>query len=696
MHPRLRMSWHFHFRSAPSLWAALCLAMLMLCGPAGTAAAQSLSASSQAPQASLKRWFGLGKSSAELLPAEEAYQLTTRSEDADTIVATLVPAKDYYIYRERVQFQVLEPAGASIAKVAFPRGVMKLDPNFGNTEVYQQLFDARVHLAWAGDRTASVRLQVSYQGCNEPLGVCYPPVEKVVDVQMAGAAAGVSAVGGATGPLAVAPPVVLPTASGDASEAGRLRSMFSSGGVAGLLMTFFGLGILLALTPCMLPMVPILSGIIAGSGSATSRKRALGLSSLYILGMAIAYAMAGVAAGLAGSMVAATLQNPWVLGAFALTFVLLSLSMFGLFELQVPASVQARLAAISNRLPGGKAVGVFLMGVISAVIVGPCVAAPLAAALVYISQTGDAVLGGVALFLMAIGMGVPLLAIGASTNALLRWAGPWTAVIKAAFGVALLAMAIYVISPVVPLSLQHVLWAALLIVTAMFMHAIDPLPAGAAPGHRLIKGLGIFALVAGVSLLIGALSGSRDLLQPLAAARPAAPAGAGELRFAAVRDVAELESHLAAARGRHVMLDFTAEWCVACKEMERFTFSDAAVQARLRDVVLLRADVTANSAQDKALLKRFSLFGPPGIVFFDASGRELPHRVIGYQASVDFLKSLGQVFPPARICTAAKGAMADTASAEVESRAKGPEGEVRRIEMIAFRTSSQNIEGVSK
>ncbi|MDQ6881154.1 MAG: protein-disulfide reductase DsbD, partial [Pseudomonadota bacterium] len=399
-------------------------------------------------------------------------------------------------------------------------------------------------------------------------------------------------------------------------------------------------------TPCMLPMVPILSGIIAGHGTQATRRRALGLSTLYVLGMAVAYAGAGIVAGLAGSLVSAALQSPWTLGAFAAVFIVLAMSMFGFYELQLPGSLQGRLIAASNRLPGGRATGVFLMGVVSAVIVGPCVAAPLAGALLYISQTRDAMLGGAALFSMAVGMGIPLLAVGASTNALLHRAGPWTAFVKAAFGVSLLAMAIYVLTPVIPVVAQHLLWAALLIVSAVFLHAIDPLPVDARPGLRLFKGVGVIGLVAGIALLLGALSGNRDVLQPLAALRtnPAATA-AGELRFEAITSVADLDARIAAARGRPVMLDFWAEWCVSCKEMDRFTFSDAGVQARLRDVVLLRADVTANSAQDQALLRRFSLFGPPGIVFFDALGRELPYRVIGYEPPARFLASLAKALP---------------------------------------------------
>ena len=285
------------------------------------------------------------------------------------------------------------------------------------------------------------------------------------------------------------------------------------------------------------------------------------------------------------------------------------------------------------------------MGVLSALIVGPCVAAPLAGALLYIGQTGDAWLGGTALFAMALGMGVPLLAVGASTGVLLPKAGAWTETVRRLFGVLLLALAIYIVSPVIPVVVQQLLWAALLIVPAIFLHALDPLPADA-PGHRrLFKGVGVLSLLLGAAMLVGALSGHRELLQPLAGLRGAAGGATGStaLPFEPVTSVSDLDTRLAAAGGRTVMLDFTAEWCVSCKEMEQFTFRDPQVRTRLKDVLLLQADVTANSPAQRELLARFGLFGPPGIVFFDGRGRELPGRVIGFQPATTFLASIERI-----------------------------------------------------
>jgi thiol:disulfide interchange protein DsbD len=587
----------------------------------------------------IKGWLGRSEAAPELLPADEAYRLSVRATDARTLVATLSPAPQYYLYRDRITFRIEQPPGVAIDSVELPPGDIKEDPNFGNTEVYHRPVDVVIRLSGTSENVAAIGLHASYQGCNEPQGVCYPPIEKTLTVSFDPAAASPPATldnpSGGLAPAAAGAP-----AEDRDSESGRVRQMFSGAGPWAVMAAFFGFGILLAFTPCMLPMMPILSGIIVGQGEHTTKRHAVALSAVYVLGMAITYAAAGVAAGLAGSLLSAALQSPWVLGAFAAVFVLLALSMFGLYELQLPSSLQGAVAGASRRVPGGRAAGVFLMGALSALIVGPCVAAPLAGALLYIGQTRDAALGGAALFSMAVGMGVPLLAVGATAGAFVRRAGPWTASVKRLFGVVMLAVAIYLVSPVIALIAQQLLWAALLIVSAVFLRAIDPLPQDA-PGHRrLFKGLGVIGLAGGVALLIGALAGSNDLLRPLAGLRGAPLEARHELAFVRVKSMAELDAQLQAARGRQVMLDFWAEWCVSCKEMDRFTFGDPAVQARLKDVLVLRADVTANSADDQTLLRRFAIFGPPGIVFFDRRGSALAYRVIGFEPPQKFLASL--------------------------------------------------------
>ncbi|HEX6734716.1 MAG TPA: protein-disulfide reductase DsbD, partial [Azonexus sp.] len=342
-------------------------------------------------------------------------------------------------------------------------------------------------------------------------------------------------------------------------------------------------------------------------------------------------------------LLSAALQNAWVLGTFALVFVILSFSMFGFYELQLPTALQSKLSEESGHLQGGRGIGVFLMGALSALIVGPCVAAPLAGALLYIGQTGDAVLGGTALFVMALGMGAPLIAVGVAGGSLLPKTGPWMEGVKKGFGVLLLATALWLLAPVLPGAVVMFGWAALLIIPAIYLHAIDPLPPQARGWQRFWKGIGLVMLLTGAALLLGALAGGRDPLQPLAGLRGGAASAPAKLAFEPVRSVAELERRIAAA-GRPVMLDFYADWCVSCKEMEKFTFSDPAVQGKLAGFTLLKADVTANSDEDKALLARFQLFGPPGIIFFAADGRQVDSvRVVGFQDAPTFLRSLERV-----------------------------------------------------
>jgi thiol:disulfide interchange protein DsbD len=382
-------------------------------------------------------------------------------------------------------------------------------------------------------------------------------------------------------------------------------------------------------------MVPILSSIIVGEGAKVSRRRGFLLSVTYALGMALVYTALGVAAGLAGEGLAATLQNPWVLSAFALLMVLMSLSMFGFYQLQLPAALQTKLTQASGQQSAGKLIGVFVMGAISALIVGPCVAAPLAGALVYISQTRDVVIGGSALFAMAVGMSVPLLLVGISAGSLLPRAGVWMESVKRFFGVLMLAVALWMVAPVIPVSAQMLGWAALGIGYGAFLLWGK----SSASSAWFAKAFGVAFMVCGALQLVGGVTGGRDVWMPLAHL-----GGAREsvhTQFVKVRSVAELDAALAQTNGKSAMLDFYADWCVSCKEMEKFTFTDPRVQTRFGEMILLQIDVTANNADDKAMLKRFNLFGPPGIILFDGRGQEVPHgRVIGYQKADKFLQSL--------------------------------------------------------
>ena len=563
----------------------------------------------------------------DLLEPDRAFRFSARLKDERSIEVNYLIAPGYYLYRDKFRF-ALSPAGARLGEPQLPAGRKHRDEFFGEVETYRGSLSFVLPFE-AGDAGAggALTLVATSQGCAD-VGVCYVPHEQKARLQLASVGPG-------------APPALFDGARGAAGEDDRFAAVIG-GGFWIAVASFFGFGLLLSFTPCVLPMVPILSGVIVGSGQ-VSRTKGFLLAAAYVLGMAITYALAGVAAGLSGEMLAATLQNPWVLGAFAALFVVLALAMFGVYELQLPVALQSRLADASNRIHGGHAAGVFGMGALSALIVGPCVAAPLAGALLYISQSRDVVLGGSALFAMALGMGAPLLAIGASAGALLPKAGPWMETIKRFFGTMLLAVAIYLVAPFTPVPLQMFLWAALLIMAAMYLRAIDPLPADARGFQRFCKGVGIIALVAGLAYLVGGFAGSRDILQPLSGLRATRSESSHETPFQRVGSVGELDAAVRASGGRTVMLDFYADWCVSCKEMERFTFSDERVKSRFGNMVLLQADVTANRPEHAALLKRFRLFGPPGIVFFDRSGREIEGlRVIGFQTADRFVGVLDQ------------------------------------------------------
>ncbi|MSQ58817.1 MAG: protein-disulfide reductase DsbD [Betaproteobacteria bacterium] len=612
-------------------WTTLKLAM-----------AQSAPASEGGLLSRLKNFASTEKEE-EFLPVEQAFKVNLTAKDAHTLVAEFKPAEGYYLYRDKTSASIAKGSGVSIDKFTLPRGEKKSDPNFGDTEVFHRPFQAIASLKRTDAAKQEIAVDLKFQGCSEK-GLCYPPTTKSVQLTLAAlattAALPIDLAKPAEEPASVAPPATARVEAQPLDETTQVARLFRGTSFWALIASFFGFGLLLALTPCVFPMIPILSGIIAGQGAHLTRTKAVTLSAVYVLGMAITYALAGVAAGLSGSMLSATLQNAWVLGAFALIFVALALSMFGFYELQVPSSLQTKFAAASSKQKGGTVGSVFIMGVLSALIVGPCVAAPLAGALVYIGQSRDVVLGGSALFAMALGMGAPLLLVGWSAGALLPKAGAWMQSVKNFFGVLLLAVAIWLISPVIPAVIHMLLWAALLIVSAIYLHAIDPLPAHTSGFRKLWKGVGVIMLLIGVALLVGALAGGRDPLQPLSGFREGAAPPSHAVAFERVRSTADLDQRIATANGRPVMLDFYADWCVSCKEMELFTFSDPKVEQALKQFVLLQADVTHNTAEDSAILKRFGLFGPPGIIFFRRGGQETGYRVVGYQPAEKFLEVL--------------------------------------------------------
>ena len=587
--------------------------------------------------------LNLGGSADDLLEPEKAFQFSARAADPGSIEVQFAIADGYYMYRDKFKFALAAGSPAKLGTPQLPAGIRKADEFFGEVETYRKEVRIRLPVERRSTTAETLELVVTSQGCAD-LGVCYVPMDSKASVRLAALGAEVP---GQAQPrvLTEAPPSVRvePRFSIFASDL-DIAALFE-GNVLLVLAGFFGFGLLLTFTPCVLPMIPILSGIIAGEGRRLTKARALLLSVSYVLGMAVAYAAAGVAAAYSGTLLAAALQNAWVLGAFALVFIWLALAMFGLYDIQLPGFLRHRLHVAHGKLEGGRIASVAVMGMLSAVVVSPCVAAPLAGALLYISQTKNVVLGGSALFAMALGMGVPLIAVGVSEGALLPKAGPWMDGVKKFFGVLLLAVAVWVISPIIPVAVQMIAWAALLVGSGVALRAIDPLPASAGGWARAGKALGVMLLLAGAAMLVGALSGARDPLRPLASL------GSGTYAptptpWARIATVAQLDEKLRAP-GRPVMLEFSADWCVSCKEMEAFTFSDPRVRAQMDRMLLLQADVTANSEQDKLLLRRYSLFGPPGLIFFDSRGREIKGlRVIGYQDADRFLKTLAQANAP--------------------------------------------------
>jgi len=592
----------------------------------------------------------------EFLDPSEAFKFTAKMVDGHTIAVNFQIADGYYMYRERFKFSA---TGAKLGAPAIPPGKVHFDETFGkDVETYSK----SVTITLPVDVNGPFTLLASGQGCSEK-GLCYAPQDYKapltgsgsVPLPAASAAAAVAAASavGEGKPAAVspgvniytvptptavdtappAPPLAAVAAAPAADDSGRLEAALKSGKLMVILPLFALLGLGLSFTPCVLPMVPILSSIIVGEGDTGNRRRGLLLSVTYALGMAIVYTALGVAAGLAGEGLAGALQNPWVLGTFALLMAGLSLSMFGFYELQVPAALQNKLSTVSNRQSSGKLAGVFVMGAISALIVGPCVAAPLAAALVYISQSRDVVIGGSALFAMAVGMSVPLILVGVSAGALLPKAGVWMDSVKRFFGVLMLAVGWWLVSPVLPGAVQMMGWAVLFVGYGMYLLLNS--------GQWVAKSVGLVFAVLGVAQLVGVVSGARDPLAPLAHLSGGKAAHEAPLAFQRVKTVQQLDAVLAQTGGKTAMLDFYADWCVSCKEMEKLTFVDPQVRARLANSVLLQVDVTANDADDKAMLKRFGLFGPPGIILFDKQGKEIAGaRVIGFQDAAKFTASL--------------------------------------------------------
>jgi len=560
------------------------------------------------------------------LKPDDAFIFSAEIQDPNTLVARWDVAENYYLYRARFAFKLIDANGIELQEFRAPKGKLKEDENFGEMEVYFN--EAIVTLPLKRDNLAQtpIKLEATYQGCAED-GFCYPPITKTVDFVLPKATA-------STVNSSADIPVFVP-------EHERIAQELASDGKWLTILSFFGIGLLLAFTPCVLPMMPILSSIIVGQGEQVTTRRAFFLSLTYVLAMALTYTIAGVMAGMFGQNLQILFQSPWIIGGFSLLFVVLAMSMFGFYELQMPSSIQSRLDAINRQQAGGSMVGAGVMGLLSALIVGPCVAAPLAGILIYIGMSGDAVFGGLSLFVLSLGMGTPLLLFGTSAGKLLPKLGDWMNNIKAVFGVMLLGLAIWMLERVASPQVTMFLWSILLIGTAVYLGALNRLEVNATGWSKLWKGLGLAMLFYGAIVMLGATAGGRDVLQPLQGTSLLGSSSAAEehLSFKKIKSLDDLHREVKNASNskRAVMLDFYADWCVDCKIMEKRTFTDANVHRALDNVLLLQADVTPNDEIDQALLKAFGLFGPPAILFFGTDGNEIKsHRVIGFMAADEF------------------------------------------------------------
>jgi len=630
-----------------------------------------------------------GSDSGTLLKPTEAFVPSIVSAGDGKITVRWIIEPGYYLYRDKINFSLIDADDATVSNFDVDRGVIQNDAYFGDVEILREVAGARINLSQSS-ALSTATLQIQSQGCAD-IGVCFPPETTTLpvafantaktdtaavvaesnnsqntqstagttssststqaNVNVAAQATSTSATLTAQSSVEVSSTQNLPPVT----EQDKLTRLLEAGNLGFIALAFYGAGLLLAFTACMYPMIPILSSLIVGQGNKLSTTKAFSLSLVYVMSMASVFAIVGILVGLSGYNIQPLFQNPWVLSAFAGLFVLLALSMFGLFQLQMPSSIQSKVSEISNKQQGGSFTGVAVMGMLSALIVGPCVTPPLVAALAYIAKTGDATIGGIALFAIGIGMGTPLLFIGTSLGRFMPKAGGWMETTQRIFGVVLLAVAIYLVSRFLPGNVIMFMFAMLAIFTGVYFGATDRLDSDSRGTQRLGKSFGLVALVYGVVLMVGALAGNTSILSPLKGIIGQQVAGVGansndeHVNFKRVKSLADLNNELIAAKAqnRPVMLDFYADWCVSCKEMEAFTFPDSRVREQLADALLIQADVTKNDEDDKAMLKQFGLFGPPAIILYDRAGTELTAgRVVGYMPADKFSQHLQAYLNP--------------------------------------------------
>ncbi len=571
----------------------------------------------------------VGNSMDEALPADEVFFPDVFAVDGNTLEFGIRLLPDYYLYKSKISVRSLNE-NARAGQLDLPKGKEKTDEWLGEQEVYFDEVFGKVAIARATPEAMDLEIELSYQGCKVD-GICYLPQTKIFTVSLPEAVvtSDLSAMTAANAPV---------------SEQARLAQIITGSSIWVAAGLFFLAGLGLSLTPCVLPMVPILSGIIAGDGDNVTSKRGFTLALSYVLGMAIVYTAAGIAAAALGLQLQATFNQPWVLIVFAGLFVVLALGMFGAYDMQMPSSIQSKLSSISGNQKSGTMIGAFVMGALSSLIVTACVAPALIAALTVIAQTGDMLRGGSALFAMSLGMGAPLLAVGAAQGKLLPKAGGWMVLVKNIFGFMMLGMAVWMLSRILPGSVIMLLWAVLVFMSGVFLGGLTTLASESTTTQKLGKGFGFLAIIYGIVLLLGGLAGGSNPLKPMAAISigGAGVSGSQEehaLPFKRIKSVDDLDREIAAASasGKSVFLDFYADWCVSCLEMEAYTFSDANVQSALSNTVWLQADVTVNDAVDQVLLARFGVFGPPTIIFFGTDGQQRNgYEVVGYMQAEAF------------------------------------------------------------
>lgn len=565
---------------------------------------------------------------------DEAYQLAIDVQDHQTLDARFTVAPGNYLYRDKIKFEVTAENPIQILPYTLPEGKIKDDEIFGPTVVFFN--DISIPLTLNRSQAEqNITVTAYYQGCSDTFNICYPPTKKQYELILP-----------AYDGQPATPAQTTTSSTQPLSEQDQLAQSLAQDSLFTVLLSFLGLGLLLAFTPCVFPMIPILSSIIVGEGDHITTRRAFTLSLVYVLAMSVTYTIAGLLTGLLGANLQTMLQNPWVIGSFSALFFILSLSMFGLYELQLPQGLQDRLHQISHNQKGGKLVGVAIMGLLSGLIVGPCLAPPLAGALIFIGQQGDPVLGALALFSLSMGMGLPLLAIGTSAGSLLPKAGSWMEDIKAVFGVLMLGLAVWLLERIIPVPLSLFLWGTVLIIGAVFLGATQALPSIAGGWEKLLKGFGVALLIYGALLIIGSASGSHSVWQPLqgmANVNSTSGHSNNGVKFTQIQNLADLEQQIALS-DKPLMLDLYADWCVECKTMEMTTFQDPNVVATLANATPLQLDMTDNNDEHKALLKQFGIFGPPTILFFDPQGEEYKqYRLIGNMNAQEFNEHLAKI-----------------------------------------------------